>query len=298
MPSFLSAVGDRLRFLVPQRFRPTHPTVAVVRLSGAIGAVMPLRTGLSLAGTAPALERAFAVPRLKAVALIVNSPGGSAAQSHLIFERIRALAQEKNTPVFAFVEDVAASGGYMLACAADEIFADPSSLVGSIGVVSAGFGFERLIERFGIERRIHTAGRNKAMLDPFRPEQPEDIARLKQIHARVHGAFTDLVRSRRGERLTGDAETLFSGLVWSGGEALDLGLIDGLGDARALMRARFGDKVVLKLVPMARPGLLARLLGREPVPQVTGHHDLTGLLDPSATLAALEERALWARYGL
>jgi signal peptide peptidase SppA len=292
MPNVLSAAAERLRSLLPRRFRRRHPVVAVVRLSGAIGAVMPLRTGLSIAGTAPALERAFSVPDLKAVALVVNSPGGSAAQSHLIFQRIRALAQEKDTPVFAFVEDVAASGGYMIACAGDEIFADPSSLVGSIGVVSAGFGFERLIERFGVERRIHTAGRNKAMLDPFRPEQPEDVARLKEIHARVHGAFTSLVRARRGERLKGDGETLFSGLIWSGAEAVDLGLVDGLGDLRSIMRERFGDKVVLKLVPMARPGLLARLLGREPVPQVAG------LLDPGATLAVLEERALWARYGL
>ena len=292
MPNVLSAAAERLRSLLPRRFRGRHPVVAVVRLSGAIGAVMPLRTGLSIAGTAPALERAFSVPDLKAVALVVNSPGGSAAQSHLIFQRIRALAQEKDTPVFAFVEDVAASGGYMIACAGDEIFADPSSLVGSIGVVSAGFGFERLIERFGVERRIHTAGRNKAMLDPFRPEQPEDVARLKEIHARVHGAFTSLVRARRGERLKGDGETLFSGLIWSGAEAVDLGLVDGLGDLRSIMRERFGDKVVLKLVPMARPGLLARLLGREPVPQVAG------LLDPGATLAVLEERALWARYGL
>jgi signal peptide peptidase SppA len=292
MRSLVSAAAARLRFLVPKRFRRDQPVVAVVRLSGAIGAVMPLRTGLSIAGTAPALERAFAMPGLKAVALVVNSPGGSAAQSHLIFRRIRALAQEKSTPVVAFVEDVAASGGYMVACAGDEIFADASSLVGSIGVVSAGFGLEGLIARFGIERRIHTAGRNKAMLDPFRPEQPEDVARLKEIHARVHGAFTELVRGSRGERLKGDADTLFSGLVWSGAEAVELGLIDGLGDVRSVMRERFGDKVVLQLIPMARPGLLARLLGREPVPQVSG------LLDPAATLAVVEERALWARYGL
>jgi signal peptide peptidase SppA len=292
MRSFFSAVAARLRVLMPKRFRRDQPVVAVVRLSGAIGAVMPLRPGLSLAALAAPLERAFALPGLKAVALVINSPGGSAAQSHLIFQRIRALAQEKNTPVVAFVEDVAASGGYMIACAGDEIFADPSSLVGSIGVVSAGFGLDRLIERFGIERRIHTAGRNKAMLDPFRPEQPEDLARLKEIHTRVHGAFTELVRTRRGERLRGEAETLFSGLVWSGGEAVDLGLVDGLGDLRSVMRQRFGDKVALKLVPMARPGLLARLLGREAVPQVAG------LLDPGATLAVLEERALWARYGL
>src|SRR4051794_11125758 len=221
MPITFPTLPERLRFLVPRRYRSSRPIVSVLRLSGAIGTVMPLRTGLSLAALAPPIERAFGIPDLSAVAILINSPGGAAAQSHLIFKRIRDLAEEKNVPVFAFVEDVAASGGYMLACAGDEIFADPSSLVGSIGVVSAGFGFERLIERFGVERRIHTAGTNKAMLDPFRPEQPEDVARLKQIQARVHDAFTGLVRTRRGAKLRGEADTLFSGLVWSGVEAVE-----------------------------------------------------------------------------
>ena len=292
MPFSLSAVPERLQFLVPRPFRAPTPVVPVVRLSGAIGTIVPLRSGLSLHGVAPALERAFAVPGASAVALVVNSPGGSAAQSHLIFKRIRALAEEKKLPVFAFVEDVAASGGYMLACAGDEIFADASSLVGSIGVVSASFGFERLIERFGIERRIHTAGRNKAMLDPFRPEQPEDIARLKEIQARVHEVFAALVQSRRGARLSGETETLFSGHVWVGAEAVDLGLADGIGDVRSVMRERFGEKVKLKVIPTARPGLLARLIGREPVPQVGP------LVEPRDLIAALEERALWSRYGL
>ena len=292
MPFSLSAVPERLQFLVPRRFRSPAPVVPVVRLSGAIGTIVPLRSGLSLHALAPALERAFAVPGASAVALVVNSPGGSAAQSHLIFRRIRALAEEKKLPVFAFVEDVAASGGYMLACAGDEIFADASSLVGSIGVVSASFGFERLIERFGIERRIHTAGRNKAMLDPFRPEQPEDIARLKEIQVRVHEVFAALVQSRRGARLRGETETLFSGHVWVGAEAVDLGLADGIGDVRSVMRERFGEKVKLKVIPTARPGLLARLIGREPVPQVGP------LVEPRDLIAALEERALWSRYGL
>src|SRR5918998_4733850 len=225
MPNVLPAASERLRSLLPRRFRRRHPVVAVVRLSGAIGAVMPLRTGLSIAGTAPALERAFSVPDLRAVALVVNSPGGSAAQSHLIFQRIRALAEEKETPVFAFVEDVAASGGYMIACAGDEIFADPSSLVGSIGVVSASFGFDRLMERFGVERRLHTAGGNKAMLDPFRPERPEDVERLKAIQANVHDTFKHLVQTRRGTRLRGEPGEMFSGAVWTGAEALALGLI-------------------------------------------------------------------------
>ena len=166
------------------------------------------------------LERAFSVPGIKAVALVVNSPGGSAAQSHLIFRRIRALAEEKKLPVLVFVEDAAASGGYMIACAGDEIFADPSSIVGSIGVVSASFGFDRLIERFGIERRVHTAGENKAMLDPFRPENPKDVERLKALQARIHEVFVDLVQGRRGARLKAENPDLFSGAFWVGAEAL------------------------------------------------------------------------------
>jgi signal peptide peptidase SppA len=283
-----------LRFLVPSRFRPEHPLVPVVRLSGVIGAAMPLRQGLSLAAVAPALERAFGLRHVKAVAIVVNSPGGSAAQSHLIFRRIRALAEEKKIPVFAFIEDAGASGGYMLACAGDEIFADASSIVGSIGVVSAGFGFDRLIERFGIERRLHAAGSHKAMLDPFRPERPEDVERLKGIQARIHALFAGLVEERRGEKLKGDRGELFSGAVWAGAEALELGLLDGLGDLRTLMRERFGDKVRLKPVAVARPGLLARLMGRREPTVSAG----TGLVDPAALIAAVEERAAWSRIGL
>jgi len=288
--ALFSSFAERLRTLLPARYRARHPLVPVVRLSGAIGAALPLRPGLSVAACAPALERAFGMPGIKAVALVVNSPGGSAAQSHLIFKRIRAHADEKKVAVFVFVEDVAASGGYMIACAGDEIFADPSSLVGSIGVISAGFGFERLIERLGVERRVHTAGRNKAMLDPFRSERPEDVARLKEIQAQVHAAFRGLVQDRRGDRLKGDPEALFSGEVWAGAEALDLGLIDGLGDLRSVMRERYGDKVRLALVPTERPSLLARWFGRSGSPQA--------LLGPAAVIAALEERAAWARWGL
>jgi ClpP class serine protease len=178
----------------------------------------------------------------------------------------------------------------MIACAGEEIFADPSSLVGSIGVIFAGFGFERLIERFGVERRVHTAGRNKAMLDPFRPERPEDVERLKEIQAQVHETFRGLVESRRGARLKGDPDNLFSGEVWAGPEALEHGLIDGIGDVRAVMRERFGDKVRLPVIPTERPSLLARWLGRSGSPQA--------LVDPAAVIAALEERAAWARWGL
>jgi signal peptide peptidase SppA len=272
--------------------RAKHPLIPVVRLTGAIGAVLPFRQGLSISTCAPALERAFGFADIKGVAIVVNSPGGSAVQSHLIFRRIRALAEEKKVPVFVFVEDAAASGGYMIACAGDEIFADPSSVVGSIGVVSASFGFERLIERFGIERRLHTIGKQKAMLDPFRPEKPEDVERLKGIQARVHETFSGLVEARRGARLKGEREDLFSGAVWTGSEAIGLGLIDGLGDLRSVLRERFGEKVHLRLVPTARPGLVARWLGRRE-PTVEG-----GLLDPATLIAALEERAAWARVGL
>ena len=262
----LAVVRDRLQLFLPPRFRARSPLVAVVRLSGVIGSVLPLRPGLSLSVVAPALERAFSTRGAKAVAIIVNSPGGSAVQSHLIFRRIRAHAEESKLPVFVFVEDAAASGGYMIACAGDEIFADPSSLVGSIGVLSASFGFDRLMERFGIERRLHTAGDKKAMLDPFRPERPEDVERLKAIQANVHETFKHLVETRRRARLHGEPGEVFSGAVWTGSEALALGLIDGLGDIRSVMRERYGDKVQLRLIPPARSSLLARWLVSRPFP--------------------------------
>ncbi|MFL5314097.1 MAG: S49 family peptidase [Microvirga sp.] len=297
MPSSFSALAERFRLLLPAGWGPAHPVVPVVRLSGVIGAVMPLRQGLSIAAVAPALERAFATRDAAAVAIVINSPGGSAAQSHLIFRRIRALAEEKKLPVFAFIEDAGASGGYMLACAGDEIFADPSSLVGSIGVIAAGFGFDKLLDRFGVERRLHTAGTSKAMLDPFSPERPEDVARLKGIQAQIHAMFVALVEGRRAGRLKGERDALFSGAVWAGAEALELGLVDGLGDLRAVMRERFGEKVRLKPVAVARPGLLARVLGRRE-PTIEDGSAGAGLIDPGAVIAALEERAAWARLGL
>jgi signal peptide peptidase SppA len=264
--SGLARLRERLQVLLPSRFRARFPIIPVVRLSGVIGAILPLRPGLSLSAVAPMLERAFTTSGAKAVAIIVNSPGGSAVQSHLIFGRIRAHADESNLPVFVFIEDAAASGGYMIACGGDEIFADPSSLVGSIGVVSAGFGFDRLIERFGIERRLHTAGESKAMLDPFRPERPADRERLQAIQANVHATFRELVQTRRGARLRGAPDDLFSGAVWTGGEALPLGLIDGLGEIRTILRERYGDKVDLRVIPPARGSLLARWLGGRTVP--------------------------------
>lgn len=290
--SLSSLVPHRLQFLLPEGLRaPRPPVVVALRLSGPIGAVMPLRPGLGMATLAPALERAFSVPRVRAVALVINSPGGSAAQSHLIFKRIRALAEEKKLPVLAFVEDAAASGGYMIACAADEIYADPASIVGSIGVVSASFGFDKLLERIGVERRVYTAGENKAMLDPFRPENPEDVERLKNLQRQIHQVFVDLVRARRGAKLNESDKDLFSGAFWVGAEAFALGLVDGLGDIRSVLRQRFGENVQVRLIEPGRPSLLARLFGRRPFSQ-------TSLIDPAEVLGTLEERAAWARLGL
>ena len=268
------------------RLRGT-PVVAVVRLAGVIGSLGPWRGGLSLAGLAATLERAFALGGIKAVALAINSPGGSPVQSSLIAARIRALAREKKLPVFAFAEDVAASGGYWLATAGDEIYADESSIVGSIGVISAGFGFPDLLQRMGVERRVHTAGPRKAMLDPFRPESPEDVARLEALQHDIHASFKAHVRERRGARLKAEDETLFSGEFWTGRRALELGLIDGIGDLRSVMRARFGDKVILRAVGGQRSWLMRRM-GLSALPEDWAH-DLIG---------AVEERALWARYGL
>jgi len=263
------------------------PVVTVVRLSGVIasGGLLGSR-GLSIETVAPLLARAFATRGAKAVALAINSPGGSPVQSALIAQRIRLLAAEKQLPVIAFVEAVAASGGYWLACAADEILVDPASIVGSIGVVSSGFGFQELIARYGIERRVHTSGENKSMLDPFRPENPEDVERLKRLQAEIHDGFKDWVRLRRAGKLKGDESMLFSGEFWTGKRGLELGLVDGLGELRTILQARYGEKVHLPVVA-ARKRLLARFgLGS----------NIEGLI-PSA-LAAIEERSYWQRFGL
>lgn len=275
--------------LVPARWRGGVPVVPVVRLSGAIGAVTPLRPGLTLAAVAKLLERAFAMRGAKAVAVVINSPGGSAVQSRQIFLRIRQLATEKNLPVLVFVEDAAASGGYMIACAGDEIFCDPSSILGSIGVVGATFGFPDLMRRIGVERRVYTAGERKVTLDPFLPENPEDVARLKAIQRDIHAVFIALVKERRGTRLKGGEDELFSGEFWAGERAVALGLADAIGDLRGVLRARFGDKVVTPVV--APQGGLLALLGRR-----SRADAVNGL--PDAALSALEARALWARYGL
>ena len=268
------------------------PTVAVLRLNGAIGNIGPLRRGMNIQRLAPAIQRAFSVKGLKAVALSVNSPGGSAVQSALIYRRIRDLANEKNIPVLVFVEDVAASGGYWLACAGDEIFADANSIIGSIGVVTGGFGFVEAIGKLGIERRVYTAGERKAMLDPFRPENEDDVAHLKTIQKDMHDSFIDLVKRRRGKKLKGDR--LFTGEFWTGRKALELGLVDALGDLRTVCRDRFGEKV--RLVPIGeRRGWFKRRFGLagERAPQ-----ESWGVALGAGVLAAVEERALWSRFGL
>jgi serine protease SohB len=287
------AVGP-LKELIPARFRADLPIVPVVRLSGVIGLSTPLKPGLTLANVARSLDRAFAIRNLKAVALAINSPGGSAVQSHLIYRRIRGLAEEKKVPVIAFVEDVAASGGYMIACAADEIVCDASSIVGSIGVVGGSFGFDKLIEKIGIERRLYTSGERKAMLDPFLPEKPEDVERLKAIQTEIHEMFIGLVKARRGEKLDSRETALFSGEYWTGQRGRELGLVDAIGDLRSVLRERYGDKVRTPLI--VERGLFGRRM-----PGVSG--GVPGLLrnDPSLAedmVSTLEARALWSRYGL
>lgn len=276
------------------------PVVAVVRLAGTIGPSQPLRGGLNLAAVAGPLEAAFAMRHVKAVALLINSPGGSPVQSSLIFKRIRALAEEKSLPVYAFAEDVAASGGYMVACAADEIYADESSIVGSIGVVSAGFGFTGLIDKLGVERRVHTAGESKAMLDPFQPERPEDVRRLEALQLEVHENFKSMVRNARGNRLKADDPAIFTGEFWAGQGALDRGLIDGIADVRGKMRGLFGKDVKLKLVsartPWWRPGggLASSRFGGLFEGFGAGFASQIG----EGLIAAAERRSLWSRFGL
>jgi signal peptide peptidase SppA len=289
------------RLVTFEWLRRRRPEVAVLRLSGVIGGVGPLRSGMSLASVEPLVERAFAQPRLKAVALVVNSPGGSPAQSALIAKRIRDLAREKELPVLAFCEDVAASGGYWLACAADEIFVQPTSIIGSIGVITSGFGFAELMEKIGVERRLYTAGERKSILDPFRPESPDDVARIRALQEELHEVFKEMVRDRRGQRLKAPEEVLFSGEFWAGGKAVELGLVDSLGDLRQVLRDRFGKRVRLRRIQGPKR-LLRRLgIGR-------GRSDgaaplwAGGLPAPedwaAGLMAAVEERALWSRFGL
>ena len=259
-------------------FLKSDPVVSIVRLSGVIAS--GTRGALSDQALAPVLERAFSKGKPQAVALIINSPGGSPVQSSLIGARIRRLSEEKKVPVFAFVEDVAASGGYWIASAADEIWADPASVVGSIGVISAGFGAHEFLARQGIERRVYTAGNSKSMLDPFRPEKPEDIERLKGILNDLHKIFISQIKDRRGPKLTEDVD-VFTGEVWLAEKAVELGLIDGTAHISQKMKERFGEKVKYRRYDMRRP--LLRRFGAQ-------------MMDDAIT--ALDERAAFARFGL
>lgn len=272
----------------------SRTVVPVLRFSGPIGMVTPLRPGLTLAAYAGAIEKAFSLSRLPAVAIVINSPGGSPVQSNLLFKRIRQLAEEKEKRVYVFCEDVAASGGYFLAIAGDEIYADPSSIVGSIGVVSRSFGFVGMLQKLGIERRVYTAGPNKNQLDPFLPEDPEDVARLKSIQQDVHDVFIGLVKERRLGKLNAPDAELFSGAFWSAAKAAELGLIDGITDLRSKMLEIFGEQVRLKVIPADRPGLLGRL---RRFSASTGF-DRPGLAFADDLVSAVEARTLWSRFGL
>jgi len=290
------SLTDRMMEWIPARLRRGAAVVPVVRLSGLIGAVTPLRPGMSLAGVARTLERAFSMKNAKAVALVINSPGGSPVQSRQIYLRIRHLAAEKKLPVLVFVEDVAASGGYMIACAGDEIFCDPSSIMGSIGVVGGTFGFQDLIKRIGVERRLYTAGEHKGMLDPFLPENPDDVTRIKTIQREIHALFIALVKQSRGARLKATDDVLFTGEYWAGETSVSLGLADAVGDLRSTLRARYGDKVVTPVVAPST-GLLSGLLGRKSAGAgtIASLDGFTGL--PDELISALESRAIWAKFG-
>jgi signal peptide peptidase SppA len=279
-------ISPSLARLIPLRFRKSVPVINHVRLAGAIGIGTPLRPAITAKDSLPLIERAFAKKGIAGVAISINSPGGSAVQSALIHARIRALAEKHKLTVYVFCEDVAASGGYWLACAGDEIYADDSSIIGSIGVISAGFGFVEAIGKLGIERRVHTAGESKSILDPFQPEKPEDVERLLGIQGDVHEAFKTLVKSRRKDKLVGEEKELFAGAFWSGRKALAKGLIDGIGHLHDVIERKFGEKVVVRTIQPSQGWGLKRLgFG-------VGAEISEGLAE------AIETRALWSRFGL
>lgn len=285
-----------LKRLVPKRFRKQETVIPVVRMHGAIMAGgSQFRPALNLASYAPLLDKAFSMKDAPVVAISLNSPGGSPVQSRMIYNRIRQLAEEKNRKVLIFVEDVAASGGYMIALAGDEIIADPTSIVGSIGVVSGGFGFPDMLKKVGIERRVYTAGENKVILDPFQPEKEGDIEYLKSLQLEIHNVFIDMVKMRRGSKLK-DEPTIFSGLFWTGMRGLDLGLIDGLGDMKDVLRRRYGNKVKLQLISGARSLFGKKLPGVDAAFGMNAERLAAGAVSGLAEVA--EEKALWSRYGL
>jgi signal peptide peptidase SppA len=295
IPEFINDLVAR--YGIGSRGAPV-PAVSVIRLHGAIGGGGFGRRGLSLAALEPVIKRAFS-RSVRAVCLVINSPGGSAVQSSQIAGLIRQYSQDKKIPVFAFTEDVAASGGYWLALAADEIYADAMSVVGSIGVISASFGFQDLMSKIGVERRVHTQGEHKSLLDPFKPEDPEDVRRLKEIQADIHATFKNFVKLRRGERLVAGDETVFTGDIWAGERALELGLVDGIGDLRTIIRRKYGPDVRFFNIERAS-GWLQRNFGRFLPNGTSSGSNAGGLIGGWAdeALAAVEERALWARFGL
>ncbi|MGI9424643.1 MAG: S49 family peptidase [Hyphomicrobiaceae bacterium] len=273
------------------------PTVPVLRLAGPIGMATPLRPGLSIGLISGALDKAFSMSKLPAVAIVVNSPGGSPVQSNLIMKRVRQLAEDRQKKVYVFCEDVAASGGYYLAVAGDEIYADTSSIIGSIGVIAAGFGFNKAIEKIGIDRRVYTAGHSKSTLDAFQPEKSEDVERIKQIQKDIHDAFIGVVKDRRAGKLTVQDSQLFNGEFWAAPKALEYGLIDGVSDVRTKMRELFGDKVRLRVVPIAPSGLLGRLR-RTPTYDLSRAERNEAFSIGDELLSTLEARLLWSRFGL
>jgi signal peptide peptidase SppA len=287
-------MADFLKRLVPKRFQKKGVVIPVVRLHGPImSGGSRFRPALNLSSIAGQLEKAFGMKDSPAVALSINSPGGSPVQSRMIYDRIRALAEEKNKRVLVFVEDVAASGGYMIAIAGDEIIADATSIVGSIGVVSGGFGFPELLKKIGVERRVYTAGENKVILDPFQPEKESDIEYLKTLQLEIHEIFIDMVKARRSTVLADDP-TLFSGLFWTGRKGLELGLVDRLGGLREEIKTRYGKDARLELIG-AQKGLFGRRapgIGALAAPDQIAVQAVAGLAE------TLEEKALWGRYGL
>ncbi|WP_455481032.1 S49 family peptidase [Bartonella sp. B12(2025)] len=279
-----------IKNLVPHRFCSSKLEIPVVRLHGMImDSTTSIARTLSLSRCANLLDKAFSYKKAPAVALVINSPGGSPVQSRFIFKRIRDLAEEKNKQVIVFIEDIAASGGYMIACAGDEIFADPSSIVGSIGVVSASFGFPELLKKIGVERRVYAAGKNKVTLDPFQPEKKADVEHLKSLQLEVHQTFIDLVKERRAAKLSDDPD-IFTGMFWSGKKGVKLGLIDGLNDVSSVIKERFGHDTKLRLITPPKS-----FLGPKIPSGVSAHAVYTAV---DGVLMAAQERALWQRYGL
>lgn len=289
----------KLSKLLPKKFRKDLVRIPVVRMHGVIaaGGNSPFKSNLNLSSVASQLKRAFDMKDAPIVAISVNSPGGSPVQSRLIYSRIRELAEEKDKKVVIFVEDVAASGGYMISLAGDEIIVDETSIVGSIGVVAATFGFDKAIKKHGVERRVYTAGKNKVSLDPFQPENAKDVAHIKALQKDIHDVFIEMVKASRGDKLDAKAD-LFNGLYWTGGTAVNLGLVDGLGHMSTVLKERYGEKTELVLM-QTKKGLLGRTQ-----PGIEVNSGLSGVgaefaqTLPDSILNTIDERSIWARFGL